>query len=132
VSQQNIEVARAVLDTFNREGVAATAPFAHEALEIHPFPEWPGPNLYRGMEGLTRLVEEWTENFDNYRWEPQRFIDAGQRVVILARHGGTTKDQGVDVDQPIGAVYWIEGREIRRMDYFLTWREALEAVDLQE
>ncbi len=84
------------------------------------------------MEGLTRLVEEWTENFDNYRWDPQRFIDAGQRVVILARHGGTTKDQGVDVDQPIGAVYWIEGREIRRMDYFLTWWEALEAVDLQE
>ena len=49
--------------------VAATAPLAHEALENHPFPEWPRPDLYRGMDGPTRLVEEWTENFDNYRWD---------------------------------------------------------------
>jgi SnoaL-like domain len=98
-----------VLDTFNREGIATTAPFAHQDLEVHPFPEWPGPDLYRGMDGLTRLVEEWTQNFDNYRWDPHRFIDAGQRVVILARHEGDTKDQGVAVDQPVGAVYLDRG-----------------------
>ncbi len=29
-----------------------------------------GPNLYRGIEGLTRLVKEWTENYDDYRSDP--------------------------------------------------------------
>jgi hypothetical protein len=84
------------------------------------------------MAGLTRLVEEWTENLDDYRWDLDRFIDVGERVVILARHGGKTKDEGVTIDQPVGAVYWVEEGAIIRMDYFLTWREALEAAGLRE
>ena len=132
MSQETLEIARKALDTFNRKGIAATAPFADADVEVHPFPEWPGPDLYRGMDGLTRLVEEWTENFDDYRWHPQRFVDVGQRVVVLARHAGSTKDQGVAIDGPVSAVYRIEEGKIVRMDYFLTWEEALEAVGLSE
>jgi ketosteroid isomerase-like protein len=129
--QENVEIARASLEAFNREGIAATARFIREDLEVHPFPEWPGPDVYRGMEGLTQLVEEWTENFDDYRWEPQRFVDAGSRVVVLARHLGETKDQRVTVDQPVSGVFsFDDDLKIVRMDYFLTWHEALEAVGL--
>jgi ketosteroid isomerase-like protein len=132
MSQENVEVARQVVEAFNRGGVAATAPFVARDLQVHPFPEWPGPPLYRGMDGLTKLAEEWTENFDDYAWDVQRLIGAGERVVLLFHHGGRTKGQGVAVHQPVGAVFWLRGGRVARMDYFLRWREALEAAGLRE
>jgi ketosteroid isomerase-like protein len=132
VSQENVEIARALIDAFNREGVAATAPFVARDLEVHPFPEWPGSELYRGLEGFTELADEWTENFNGYAWDVQRVIAAGERVVILANHSGRTKDQGVPIHQPVGAVYWLRRGRVARMAYFLTWGEALEAGGLRE
>src|SRR3954471_6968270 len=132
MSQENVEVARQLIEAFNREGVAATAPFVARDLEVHPFPEWPGPPLYRGMDGFTELTREWTENFNECAWDVQRVIAAGDRVVILANHSGRTKDQGVPVHQPVGGVFWLRRGRVARMAYFLTWGEALEAVGLRE
>jgi ketosteroid isomerase-like protein len=132
MSEGNADLVRHVLDTFNREGLAATAPFVHGELEVHPFPEWPGPSLYRGMEGLTRLVEEWTQNFDDYAWEVSRAIEDGDRVVILAAHGGRTKGDAVAVRQPVGAIWWVREGRVIRMDYFLRWQEAIDAAGLAD
>jgi predicted ester cyclase len=132
MSQENLETTQRFVDAFNREGVEATAPFIAEDLQVHPFPEWPGPPLYCGLDGFTKLVEEWTENFDDYAWRVERLIEAGERVVILARHSGRTKDQGVSVDEAVGGVFWLSGTRVVRMDYFLRWDEALEAVGLRE
>jgi ketosteroid isomerase-like protein len=129
VSGANADVAQRALDTFNRAGIAATAPLVHPELEVHAFAEWPGPPVYRGMEGLTRLVDEWTQNFDDYTWQASRMIEDGERVVILADHGGRTRD-GVAVRQPIGAIWWVRDGKVTRMDYFLSWNEALEAAGL--
>jgi ketosteroid isomerase-like protein len=132
MSQENVEIARQLIEAFNREGAAATAPFVARDVEVHPFPEWPGAPLYRGIDGFTELAREWTENFDDYAWDVQRVIEAGERVAILANHSGRTKDQGVPVHQSVGGVFWLREGRVARMDYFLTWEEALEAVGRRE
>ena len=128
----NVDIAREVIETFNREGIEATLDRTHPEAEIHPFAEWPGPDRYEGHDGLVQLVGEWTENFDDYGWLPERYVEArGDTVVVLARHGGNAKDQGVPVDQPVAGVFRFDNGVIVRMDYFLTWEEALRFADTE-
>jgi hypothetical protein len=109
MSQENVEVARTVLDTFNREG--SPPPLRSPTKTSRPTPSRSGQDPIC-IAGWT-VSPGWSRNgprtSTTTRWDPHRFIDAGQRVVILARHGGDTKDQGVAVDQPIGAVYLDRG-----------------------
>ena len=122
----NVEIAEEILERFNREGVRATLEYAHPDVEIHPFPEWPGPDRYDTHAGLVRLAEEWYENFDEYTWVPDQFVEAGECVVVCGRQSGTAKGAGVRVEQTVAGVWRFEGGLIVRMDYFMTWDEALE------
>jgi ketosteroid isomerase-like protein len=127
----NVELVRRIFEVFNRDGVEATAEWVADDLEVHPFPEWLGPSLYRGMEGLAEVVGEWTENFDDYRWEVERILPApGDRVVILARQFGRTLDQGIEVSQVVSGVFWLRAGKVFRMRYFMTREEALTAGGL--
>jgi ketosteroid isomerase-like protein len=100
-------------------------------LEVQPFPEWVGPPVYQGMEGLAEVVGEWTENFDDYRWEVEHILDApGDQVVILARQFGRAMDQGIEVSQVVSGVFSLRAGRVFRMRYFMTWEEALTAGGL--
>jgi ketosteroid isomerase-like protein len=127
----NVEIVRRIFDTFNRDGVEATAAFLDDDFEAYPFPEWLGPPVYHGLQGLIELVGEWTDNFEDYRWEVERILDApGDRVVILAHQHGNVKGQGIPVSQPVGGVFWMRDGRVFRQAYFMTWEEALAAGEL--
>jgi len=131
VSQENVETIRTVFEVFNREGFEATVPFLTPDTVWYPFPEWPGDSEYHGPAGARRQVAEWTENFDDYRWEVDDVIESGEAVVLLARHTGRIKGAGTRVEQRISAVFTDfdgEGRTGRAW-FFLSWEEAREKAD---
>ncbi|MGH2981020.1 MAG: nuclear transport factor 2 family protein, partial [Solirubrobacterales bacterium] len=103
MSQENVEKIRTVFEVFNREGFEATVPFLAPDTVWYPFPEWPGDAEYHGPEGAGRLVGEWTENFDDYRWELDELIDCGEAVVLLGHHTGRSKSAGTRVRQRVSA-----------------------------
>jgi ketosteroid isomerase-like protein len=120
-------VVREVFARFNAGGVEAIMDDITPDVKVTPFPEWPDDPFYEGREGFRRLLAQWGENFDDYSWEVQEVREAPGGVVILARHGGRTKGQGIWVEQPVSALFRFRGRQTCEMRYFLTWDEAIEA-----
>jgi ketosteroid isomerase-like protein len=136
MSQENVELVRRVVNTGNQSGWAGdnqdVTPFFEEGAVMHPFREWPGPSLYVGREGLRDLIREWAENFNGFRWELDRVIDAGLRVVALGRIGGESRQLGMRVDGPAAAVFHIAEDLISEVWFYVSWEEALEAAGLSE
>jgi ketosteroid isomerase-like protein len=75
-------------------------------IEWMPPPSAPQDSVYRGREGAVAELGEWTELFDDFRWEPQEFVEAGDRHrdwiwVVAGRMSGRGKASGArtEVDE---------------------------------
>ena len=55
---------------------------------------------------------------DGFTATPDRFIDAGDDVVVLGRYRGTMKHSGATLDAPFCHVYHIEGDRIASFRQF--------------
>jgi ketosteroid isomerase-like protein len=55
----------------------------HERFELHLPPVYPDTQVFRGLEGLKRWVVRTREVWGEWRFEVERFIDMGERVVAL-------------------------------------------------
>ena len=40
---------------------------------------------YRGFEGVRRWVADWSSAWSSFTMEPERFIDAGERIVVIVQ-----------------------------------------------
>ena len=76
---------------------------------------------------------EWTDTFDEVKWETEKLIDVADTVVALVTHKGRIKGTGIPISQPVGAVFasFADGM-VGEMSFFMTWDEALEAAGLEE
>jgi ketosteroid isomerase-like protein len=128
----NEDLARRALESFNTGGVeSALEAFAPDA-EWRAIPEWPEDEVYRGHDGLRRLGALWTDNFDDYRIEIERLVDAGDRVVALVHHAGTAKGSGMEISQPLGFVFDVREGRFTRVATYSKWDEALAAAGVDE
>jgi ketosteroid isomerase-like protein len=133
MSQENVEVVRGVYDALDSGDVgralSAIDPEVVWDLSNH---SWPGDDQYFGHEGIVEVLSEWMGAFEDYTIKPERFIDAGDRVVVIqretARHKGT--DTGIDRRQ--ASVYTMRDGKAVRIDHYLDIPKALEAADVQE
>ena len=127
-----MEVVRRTLEAFNRGGVEPTLQHFDSGIEWLGPPEWVEDRVYAGHDGLRRLAAVWVDNFDEYRLEPDRLIDVGDRVVALVHQRGRIKGSGAPIVQQVGFVWTVrDGRGIHVEAYF-SWGEALEAAGLPE
>lgn len=133
MSRENVELVRKSFRAYNAGGVEDLLPFVAADARWHAAAEWVEELVYRGHEGIRRLSEAWTENYDDWAWEIHDIRDLGARVLVLTEMSGQAKDSGVSIRQPVGIIYsnFREGK-IGDLRYFLTWQEALGAAALSE
>jgi ketosteroid isomerase-like protein len=88
--------------------------------------EWHGP------EGLLKFGLSQMEVIEDMRLEPDDFIDAGDRVLVRLRIGGTARHTGLPVEfSVIHAITYRDGKAAR-IDVYERLEEALEAAGLSE
>ena len=68
--------------------------------------------------------------WEEIRFEPNEYIDAGDRVVVVARLIGRGKKSGVEVSRDWAYVWTVRGGKALRMEGYATRDEALKAVGL--
>lgn len=62
---------------------------------FHPDVEWhvlgalPDQGVYRGVEGIARFWEMWSETFEGFRVDIEELVDAGDGVVALVAASGS-------------------------------------------
>jgi ketosteroid isomerase-like protein len=132
MSQENVEVMRQIVEAFNRDGVEAVLRHFETDIEWVGPPEWPDDHLYKGHEGLRKLASQWTETFDEYRLDPERFIDTGASVVVLLFIRGLIKGSALPVAQETSWVCQMGNGKATHVQVYFSWEEALEAAGLRE
>ena len=118
---------------FNRGGFEAITWGIHPEVECVPFAGWPGPSIYRGLDGWSELAAEWTENFDEYSFEDESVIPIQAGALVLATQRGRIKGEEGWIRMPIAAIWsdFEEGRA-RSVRWFRSWDEARNAAGLRE
>jgi len=88
--------------------------------------------VLRGLSEISRAFEtEDDEVWDEHRFEPQQFIDAGNRVVVLQREYQRSKS-GAELVIDTASILDLRDGRIVRMQGYMNPAEALEAAGLPE
>jgi ketosteroid isomerase-like protein len=149
MSEENVEIVRRTTDSMqaalerydvhadvNLEAIAVefdAESLAAPDVELIPDPAVPDAETYRGIAGLVEFMRIWTENFEDWSNEYERFLDApDDRVVTLARQWGTGRGSGIPVELRYGMVFEIKNHRVTRIRLFMDPAEALEAAGLSE
>jgi ketosteroid isomerase-like protein len=131
MSKQNVEVMRRAYEAMNRAGLDAVVQFAHPDIEAVPPPELPAAPA-RGMEAVKQLARQWVETFDDFKIEPERFIDAGgDQVVVFVRDSGRIKGSGAEIHNRFVHVWTLAAGKIIKWQTFMDESRALEAAGLR-
>ncbi|MEA2273805.1 MAG: uncharacterized protein QOI98_2513 [Solirubrobacteraceae bacterium] len=136
MSQENVEVVRTLYDEM-AQGRLSTCMylFDSEVEYARPSPAGEAAGLggtWHGVEEMGRAVAEFIDAFDDFRLEAQRYIDVGDRVVVLGRFRCTAKTSGVLVERDVGDVLTVQDGRIMRFHQYWERAEALGAVGLRE
>jgi ketosteroid isomerase-like protein len=87
---------------------------------------------YRGADGLRRWFGQMDDIWKEFRMEPERYFDAGARVVVFARVSGAAKGSGPTLAISAGHVLTLRSGRITRIEIYLDRAEALKAAGLRE
>jgi ketosteroid isomerase-like protein len=88
------------------------------------------PETYRGHAGIRRFYSEVSEVWEDFRWEPLRFVEAGEKVVVLLHSHGRGKGSGLEMARDAAMVWTVaEGRAVS-VRFHIDQAKALEAAGL--
>ena len=136
MSEENVELARRVMDALSRRDLACVIALADPAVEWHAVLERlvEGPeNQYRGREGVRRMWRAYRTELEGFEIEAEEIRDAGDdRVVLLGRIRWRGVASGAPTESPLGMVITIrDGMMFKSVDD-LSHAEALKAAGLEE
>jgi uncharacterized protein len=132
MSQENVEIVRGVFEAMNRGGVAAAADLLDPEIEYLPSPMWPEASVYKGHDEMREFESLWTKQFDEYRLDLERTVDAGDHVLALSYQRGCIKGSTDQIEQPVGHDCEVRDGKVTRIRTYLSWAQALKAVGLEE
>jgi ketosteroid isomerase-like protein len=128
MSQENVETVRALSDAFNRGDEKWLGFYSRDAELQMPARLPQDPTLFRGSDGMKRVVAEFEERFSEIRWDRELLIDAGDRVVGLFHRRGRG-DDGAEVDEQVAGVFSLRDGEVTRVQGYPSWSAAMKAVE---
>jgi ketosteroid isomerase-like protein len=131
MSQENVELVRGSFEAYLRGDLETALAGFDPEVEIYDH-DIPDAGEYRGLEGVLRWQDDWDREWESWRWDPEEYIDAGERVVAVLRVYAKGRQSGVEVERLDGAVYTMRDGKCVRLDYYGSKEQALEAVGLRE
>ncbi|HYU61874.1 MAG TPA: nuclear transport factor 2 family protein [Solirubrobacterales bacterium] len=122
-----------VVDALDRETLAVAFDFFDPEIEIREDPRFPERGVYRGLQAVGRYFAQFTENFDEFTFEAEDFVDLGDdRVLVLFRLRTRGAESGARAEARPGWIYTIRGGKAVRIEAYLDRREALAAAGLAD
>jgi ketosteroid isomerase-like protein len=100
-----------------------------ERFELLPPPTYPeGAQVFRGRAGLRRWIAVTKEIWDEWRLMAERFVVAGDQVVVLVRVIAQGHVSGARLDRETAHIWDIADGRVTRCEVFLDRAEALRTV----
>ena len=136
MSQENVEIVRAVYEAWNAGDMEALFAHFHPELVYHPRADEPDPSPHVGRDAYERLIYGFVDSFSEVTFEVLEWIDVGDRVIastvlhVVLRGQGSASAAGVS-DTYVFVYKLRDGLVVEGWEY-RTKQEALEAVGLSE
>lgn len=130
MAQHNVELIRRGLARFLSTGKPDLDMLDEEA-EIHDH-DIPERGEYRGHEGFLCWLEDWGTAWAEWSLQPEEFIDAGNRVVVIVHLKAKGRGSGAEVKRHDAILYEVRDGKIVRLDYYNNAKQALEAAELAD
>jgi ketosteroid isomerase-like protein len=102
------------------------------AIRCYDRPSRPSAEVYVGQTGFLRFGQSDQEVFESVRYDPRRFTDADDQVVVPIRQRGRGKASRVPVDEDVVNVWKVQRGKAVELRIYSTEQEALEAVGLSD
>jgi ketosteroid isomerase-like protein len=132
MSQENVAIARAFLEAYNRQDFDAALELGTPGLVLD-FSRALGPyrGVYRRNE-IRGFLEELNATFESVRFEPRDFIDAGDYYVVVPLTIHFEGRDGIKVKADTTNLWMFRDGAVDRIVLYQELDEALEAVGLSE
>ncbi len=132
MSEENVELVRQMYDQ-----ALETPDALYEMLDDEIEWETGGlayPNLPtgRGREVVRKFFREWVGAFEDWGFEVEELIEAGDSVVACIHQWGRGRSSGVSVDQRFWQVWTMRDRKAIRATHHMDRAAALAAAGLSE
>ena len=133
MSQENVEIAKRVMDAFNRRDINAFVQPTTSDFEWFPALGMAVEgDSFRGREGVEAYFEALHATWEEVRLVAEEVRDLGEIVVWLGRVEGRGKGSGDHGRCALGAVLDFRGEKAWRARSYLDHGEALRAAGLTE
>ena len=131
MSQENVEVVRAVFAAWNAGDMDALRELYDPEVIMRSVPDWPEPGPWVGREAVMRQWKQLRKTWDADVVEPVGdFIDAADRVVVRQVWRGA--GHGPEMNMEMTNVYMVRKGRIVYQEFFWDHAEALETLGLSE
>jgi ketosteroid isomerase-like protein len=104
----------------------------HPDIEWVEHPDLADRHVSRGHDGVRQSWERWLEQWGEYGFEAERFIDCGDDVLVITREHGRGQASGASASARIYNAFTIREGKIARYQEFYNEQAALKAVGLAE
>jgi len=133
MSQENVEIVRAIYDEWGRGNLRAGVAHFDPRVMFIPIGGVPDTkNLYLGVEGIGEFMRAWLRAWTDFSIAAEEFTEAGDSVVVAQRQWAEGKASGAPVEMGFFAVWTFRGRAVIRIEHFKDRAEALEAAGLSK
>ena len=130
MSQENVELARAVTAAWNARDMDAVRDLYDPDVMVRTAEAWPEPGPFVGREAVLREFGRYLDTLDNSVFELISLVDAGDRVV--ARQVWRGEGRGPDMNLEFTTVTTVRNGRMIFIEFFWNHAEALEALELPE
>jgi ketosteroid isomerase-like protein len=132
MSQENVEIVRRGVASFNRRDIGAILSDFDRDAEWVEDQRYPGAETFRGPSGVERSIRKWWDAWGEITMDLDETRDLADRVVLAGRVQARGHDSDVTVEAPFGGVYEFRAGKVVRVQILGSLHEALEAVGLSE
>jgi ketosteroid isomerase-like protein len=131
--RENVATLEALYAAINRADLDAILRLQAEDVEWHGpqvFPDLAGP--HRGHDGVRAYAGSITDAWQEFSVRPERFLDLGDRVLVLTREHGRGRASGIEVQsRPTAHLWTLRDGAVVRFEVFWEREEGFRAVGVR-
>ena len=138
MSQENVEIVRAVYDRYREGDFRASADLLdpHVILVLGKTGQWgldiPEGGCYVGREGVAEYTRGLLKPWNAFSMEAEEIVAVGDSVLVNVHQRGVGRTSGVPTELRYLTLWSFRGRKVIRIESFRERHEALEAIGLSE
>jgi ketosteroid isomerase-like protein len=129
----NVGVVRQAFDAFVGGDYERWLALASPAIKLYPPRDEPGVRpVYEGSDEMVEYLVNWYSGWQDYSVSADRFIDAGEWVIVDVTEVGIAERSGMRVEESFAHALRVDDGKIVEWRMFARVPEALEALGVDE